>query len=354
MRREERLFLAIGAADPELLLRSRRERKNAPGLWRMGLAAAACLAVVCTLAVSALRKPAPPMKEEPPLATESPGAAETPAVPELRLPEGGEPGELHLASLRWEAEGDGAAGGFLLYINRELYSGAWEGEDYVVRPNQPLPEGMPECSLTVSHRSGVTLEAALLETRRALEAAFDMVEEQPSLEGRAALSAWMGDASGASWDAANADLTLVDDRQGGVFLLTARYFTEAAEGHGSRFADMASAFRPLPGDAAAPAWMASLRETVDVLLPAAFSGDWTPEAKSLLAEGAWAELYGEDVSGYVSISGVDVTTDGGQDPDSAVVSVRHRLSAEESMAYVTMELRRTGDRWLAEFIGLEK
>ena len=178
-----------------------------------------------------------------------------------------------------------------------MYCGVWEEGGYAVRPRVPSPEGLPECSLTVSHRPGVSLEAALEESRGALEAEFSMVEDQPSPEGRAVLNAWVGDASGAEWDAANAAVTLVDDRRGGVFVLTARYFTEAAEGHGVNFSDMAASFQPVP---------------------------------------------------------VDIIPDDDQAPSSAVVSVRHRISTEDSMTYVTMLLNYVEGRWLADSIGLEK
>lgn len=349
MRREERLFLAIGAADPALLERSERRRRPALRRWG-GLAAAACLAVVCALAVYGTRHAAPAVM--PPDVAPPPDAVQ-PALEPLALT-GGDIGELHLVAVRYGAVRDEAADDFVLYINQERYSGAWEGERYAVRPLTPPPEGLPECSLTVSHRKDASLAAVLAEAREALEAEFDMVEDRPGEEGRVGLAAWDGDGSGAAWDAANADVTLVDDRQGGVFLLTARYFTEAAEGHGASFADMASSFRPVSPDVAVPAWMASLRQSVDTLLPAVFSDHWTPEAEALLAEGASVDGYGEDVSGDVSVAGVDITADDDQSPASAVVSVRHRLGAEDSMTYVTLYLRYGGGRWLADFIGLEK
>lgn len=349
MRREERLFLAIGAADPALLERSEKRRRSPVVRWG-GLAAAACLTVVCTLTIYTARRPAAPVM---PADVAPPPDAVQPA-PEVLALTGGEIGELHLVEIHYGPGRDEAADDFVLYINEERYCGTWEGSDYAVRPRVPSPEGLPECSLTVSHRPGVSLEAALAETRQALAAEFDMVEDQPSPEGRAALSAWDGDASGAVWDAANADATLVDDRRGGVFILTARYFTEAAEGHGVNFSDMASSFQPIPADVAVPAWMAALRRTVDTLLPAAFSDDWTPEARALLAEDASVDLYGEDVSGTVSIAGVDITADDDRNPASAVVSVRHRIGSEDSMTHVTMTLRYAEGRWLADFIGLEK
>lgn len=348
MRKEERLFLAIGAADPALLERS--ERKERPsGLRWGGLAAAACLAVLCTLAVYASRRPTAPVTPDdaPP-----PDAVQT--VPEVLALTGGDIGELHLVAIHYGPGRDEAADNFVLYINEELYCGTWEGGGYTVRPRQPLPEEVPECSLTITHRPGASLEAVLAETRAALEAEFDMVEDQPETAGRAALNAWVGDESGAEWDAANAAVTLADDRQGGVFVLTARYFTEAAEGHGANFADMASSFQPVTPDVAVPEWMTALRETVDTLLPAVFSNTWTPETRALLAEGAAVDLYDEDVSGYVSIAGVDITADDDRSPSSAVVSVRHRISSEDSMTYVTMRLRYAEGRWLADSIGLEK
>lgn len=354
MRGDERLFLAIGGADPLLLERSGRAAVRRPSAWvRGGLAAAACLAVLCALAVYS-RRPAVPA------APGEPAVPVTPAAPDGVLSEplaltGSGTGELHLVQIRYGAvERDEAAENFILYINEEIYYGTWEDGDYVVRPRTPLPEGMPECSFAVSHRRDVSLETALEETRAQLAEEFDVVQDSPSPGDRPVLNAWDGTESGAEWDAANAAVTLADDRQGGVFVLTARYFTEAAEGHGAGFADMASSFQPVPPDTTVPAWMTALRETVDALLPAVFSGRWTPETEALLAEDARVCAYEEDVSDRVSIAGVDISTDDDRAPSSAGVSVRHRLSAEEPMDYVTMELTCADGRWLVDFIGLER
>ena len=350
MKKEERIFLAIGGADPALLERS--EQKNAPRVpvfWRGGLAVAACVAVLCGLAVYTAERPAAPAAPD----FTPPDSIQT--VPEILALTGGDIGELHLVQIHYgAAEQDEAMDSFILYINEEIYCGIWEDGDYIVRPRNPLPEGMPECSLTVSHRQGVLLEMALEESRALLAEEYDVVQDRMVSGERAALDAWDGTEFGAEWDAANTAVTLIDDRQGGVFILTARYFTEAAEGHGANFADIASSFQPVPSEVTVPEWMASLRETVDTLLPAVFSNQWTPEAKALLAEDAWVCGYEEDVSGYVSVAGVDISTDDDQAPTSAEVSVRHRLSAEEAMVYVTMELVFQEGRWQAGFVGLEQ
>lgn len=346
---QERLFLAIGGADPALLERSERKRRAAGLRWG-GLAAAACLAVLCTLAVYMSRRPAAPVTPDVPSPPDNVQAA-----PEILALTGGDIGDLHLVQIPYgAAEQQETADDFILYINEEIYCGTWEDGLYIVRPREPLPEGMPECSLTVSHRRNVLLDTVLEETRELLAEEYDIVQDQSGSGDRIALAAWNGTEYGAEWDAANAAVTLADDRQGGVYVLTARYFTEAAEGHGVNFADMSSSFQPVPPDVAVPKWMTVLRETVDALLPAVFSGQWTSEASALLEEGAWVCGYEEDVSGQVNIAGVDISTDDDRAPASAEVSVRHRVSAEEPYDYVTMELSCTDGQWRASFIGLER
>lgn len=338
MAKEDRLFLAIGAADPALLERSGRRRAAPAVRWAL---AAACLALLCTavLTVRLATRPVPPPE----------GGTPVQSGTGLIL-NGGDIGVLHLASICNGAE---EPENFLLYVNEELYYGAWEGGDYVIRPITPPPAGLPDCDLTISHRRNVPLEAAAEEVRADLEKKYSVVLDPEKLPERTVYSAYNGTESGAEWDAANACVTLVDDREGGTFTLTARFFTEAAEGLGAGFTAMAGTFQPVPADVIVPPWMTSLRETVDALLPAVFSNDWTA-ADHLLAEGARISAYQEDVSDQVSISAVDISPDSDEDPSAAVVTVRHRLSAEEPFDLLSIELVQTGGQWKAKAIGLER
>lgn len=336
--KEERLFLAIGAADPELLERSTHYH-TAPAI-KWGLAAA-CLALVCAAAL--ITYPRTHVVPPPDVSTASPGPTET-----LNLT-GGDAGVLHLAAMYYEAA---KTENFLLYVNEELYSGIWEEGSYVIRPITPTPAGLPECDLTISHWRNTSLEEAAELVRADMERNYSMVLNPEESSDRITLSAYNGTEFGAEWDAANARVTLVDDREGGVFTLTARFFTEAAEGLGAAFADMADTFQPIPADIALPAWLVSLQKTLDTLMPAVFSNDWTA-AKDLLAEDAQVSGYQEDVSDQVSISAMDISPDDDETPTAAVVSVRHRLSAEEPYDYLTIELSQINGQWKAQFIGLE-
>lgn len=316
--KEERLFLAIGAADAALLERCVRRRPAIQLKWGF---LAACLALILTAGLLASR----------------PG----PLVPQPDNSDavcfaGSDAGVLHLAAA-YQAEQE--LGNFSIYVNEENYYGAWEDGSYVVRPVIPAPEGLPECDLTITHWRNTSLwdtaELVLAKMSETYDVAFLVGMKE---EDRTRLAAYNGTESGAEWDAANAWVTVIEDQEGGVYTLTARFFTEATEGHGAAFQDMADTFQPIPSSKEVPSWLASLRE--------ALSGVLTPDT--------WASVYGGDVSGQISISAIDIVPDDDEAPTSATITVRHRLSAEEPYDYLTMELSYTGGEWEAEFIGLER
>lgn len=339
--REERLFLAIGAADPELLARSDRRRSVRPVKW--GLAAAACLAILCA-ALPALLRLLPGLSDD--------AVVEPPFTQVLALT-GGDVGTLHLAQIHYGAE-ESDPENFILYVNEDIYAGSWLDGNYVILPLLPTPEGLPECSLTISHQESISLTDAAEAACQALTGTFSVVLAPEEAPQRISLSAYNGTESGAEWDAANTRVTLVDDQDGGVFTLTARFFTEASEGHGAQFADMAATFRPVPAKTAVPQWMTSLQSTVDRLLPAVFSNRWSADTRSLLTGDAQVSCYETDVSNFVSIAGVDISTDDDQHPTAAVASVRHRMGSEEPYRYVTIELSCRDGQWSAYWIGLEQ
>lgn len=336
--KEERLFLAIGAADPALLERSGR-RRTAPAVkWSL---LAACLALLCTTALLTYRRPLPvPPPDDGPVEHQP---------SEILTFTGEDVGTLHLEAICYSAM---ERSDFSLCVNEERYSGAWEDGSYVIRPITPTPEGLPVCDLTVSHWRNTSLTEAVEQIRANMAETYSMVLDPEEHADRVTLAAYDGTESGAEWDAANVRVTLVDDREGGVFTLAARFFTEAAEGLGADFAGMAGTFQPIPSNITVPSWLASLRETIGTLLPAAFSNDWT-EAEGLLAEDAQVFSYQENVSAQVSISAVDISPSDSEAPSSATVSVRHRLSTEEPYDALIIELYQIDGQWKAQSIRLE-
>lgn len=359
MKDQERLFLAIGGADPVLVARSELRRGSH---WpRYGLTAAACLALVLTAAhvlslrtmppsvpgvtpePSDLQEPLPPVESREP---DSDGAR-------LVLPErGSEIGTLRLLSYTPQSQEETVD--FLIYVNEEQFSIREEEGLYSIRSNNPLPENFPELALDILHLPNTSPGTARTDAENALR---DRYMEVTREEMAAALpdSLYLRASAGVDWDSEQAELWFVNDGQTGTFVLTARYFLEAEEGMGARFRDMVSSFRAVSLNEPVPDWMRSLYEAADRLFPALLSNDLSG-VSDLLTEDADADAYGEDVWESLSVASVDYALDEDQDPKSATVSVKHRLNQAEgeSYNYLTMELVRRDGQWRLAWSGIEK
>ena len=338
MSMEERLFRAIGEVEEDLLERSERSvgtRRWIPWAVLGGLAACACPALGLLLPDKA---PA----AEPPASAEEPKPISEPIL--LRL-DGGDVGAFHLYQAGVSEER-----GFALYVNQESYRCREESGVYLVEPVLVLPDGLPPCRLEIVRRAYVSPQYAAEQAAEELKETYAEVSD--ITEAAAIDGLTVSGSDGVAWDDAQADIYVVSDRQGGAYVLTARYFTEATEGHGVRFRDMVGTFEAVAPGASGPAWLTSLRETAEQLIPAVLSGNLEP-VRDLLAEGAvigGAVEYSEDIT----VSSIDFATDDDDSPTSAVVSVRYRLGTEDNYDYLTLELKRSADRWLASFAGTEK
>lgn len=340
MKNQERLFLAIGGADPELVARSERSRRNHS---HYVLAAAACLMLVL-----ALGHALPSWI----------GASVTPDVPDagqLVLPEQGhEIGTLRLLSYTPESQSDTVD--FLIYVNEEQFSIQEENGLYRIRSSDPLPEDFPECGMDIIHFPGTSASQTRSEAESALK---DRYPEMSSEELTAALPGSLylraSESRDPVWDTEQAEFWFVDDGQGGTFVLAVRYYLEAEEGMGARFRDMVSSFRVVDLNEAVPDWMRELYAAADRLFPALFANDLSGVSDLLTAE-AVVDAYGENVWPDTTIVSVDYTLDNDRNPSRATVSIKHRLNQAEgdSFRYLTMELVRQDGNWYLNGSGIEK
>lgn len=340
MSMEERLFQAIGEVDEDLLKRSEQSAGTRRWVsWAVlgWLAACACLVLFLTTLL-----PGKASTSERPALAQEPDPISEPVL--LRL-DGGDVGKFHLYQASVSEER-----GFVLYVNQESYRCREEDGVYLVEPLLALPSGLPPCRLEIVRRAYVSpqyaAEQVAAELRETYAEVSDIMDDS-SIGGMT-----VSGGNGTAWDAAQADVYVVSDQQGGAYILTARYFTEATEGHGVRFRDMVGTFEAVTPGTSGPVWLKSLRETANQLIPAVFAGDLEP-VRNLLAEDAvisGAMEYPEDIT----VSSIDYTTDDDDSPTSAVVSVRYRSGTEDSYDYLTLELERTEGRWLASFAGIEK
>lgn len=356
MKDQEKLFLAIGGADPELVARSERKRRSR---WP-GYCLAACLALVLALGAvrplwietPAVAPPDPPVAQDPDAGAPPDHQKPDPSGARLVLPErGGEIGTLRLLSYAPQTQ---EAVDFLIYVNEEQFHIREEDGLYSIRSNNLLPEGFPECGLDIAHLTGTSPDEAMRSAAESLSDRYaEIFQEDESAVFPQCRYLWAS--AGTDWDSEQARLWFVSDGQGGTFVLASRYFLEAEEGLGMRFQDMVSSFRVVSLNEVVPDWMRSLREAADRLFPALLSDDLSG-VSDLLAEDAEPDAYGENVWEHLSVASVDYAPDDDQDPTSATVSVKHRLNLEEgeSYNYLTMELIRRDGRWLLSWSGIEK
>ena len=158
MKDQERLFLAIGGAAPELVARS--ERKHRSRWPAYCLAAAACLVLILSLRYvlpSWTEPPITPPDVQPPPVTDLPippeGQDQAPGDSQLLLPEqGSEIGSLRLLSYAPQSQQE--AVDFLIYVNEDQFIIREEDGLYSIRSTDPLPENFPELGLDILHPNG--------------------------------------------------------------------------------------------------------------------------------------------------------------------------------------------------------
>lgn len=343
--KSERLFEAIGGVDSQLVLRSGEYRRKHS---RFMTALAACLAVACITATVMLAN-----SSHSPVVTIQTGTGENGThLPEDTPPaltlDGGAVGQLHLCQLRQD---ETSLPAFLINVNKKMYTITEVPGGCDIRPVSQLPEGgeFPPVDFTIRYQAGVSPAAAAETVKAALAGTYAQISE-PEETGR---GLYLAAGDGTEWNAAQAEIHLISDGGTGTFVLTARYFTEATEGHGVLFRDMAGTFQVIPSGTTVPEWMETLRLTADRLMAALFSNR-QEDIAAFLEEGAMVDGYREDISEYVSISSIHYEVDDGQSPTFAVVSVRHSTGWEDSYNYLTMELCYRDNRWFLRGAGIEK
>lgn len=345
--KQERLFAALCSVDSKLLERSEyaKPAKKSKAWLKWSLAAACVLVVITAFALFSKLASIPANIIIEPDNSSAP-------VESINM-HGAEAGTFHLLQLAYtEASGTAATSNFVIYINEAAYRGRDVAGVYIIEPVTPLPDNLPRCEMLIEQMHGLsTAEAAELLAGKLKESFPNVSEPEAADDGSAYfIHAYMG----LDWNSEIVDIKLIDNQKGGVFVITASYFMEASEGHGARFSDMLQTFQVVNElDKAAPLWLTQLENTAAVVYSSIFSNR-PSDAAGYTSADAVIDTYGEDVSGFVSIAAIDYTVDKDDAPTSAVISVKHRLSAEESYSFITIELTYEGGNWLVNWAGLEK
>ena len=139
-----------------------------------------------------------------------------------------------------QEDGTVAAPGFAIYYDTERYTMEEEnGVTYIRFVTDD--DDLPPCEVEIKHLGNSAPADATEAARKEMAESWEHVSEVGTLETPVG---WIFDfAAGMNWDSPCGAVYFLSDGRDGCFQITARYFIEAAEGHGARFGQMIQTFQ---------------------------------------------------------------------------------------------------------------
>lgn len=352
MKEEKRILNVLGQVEENYIEEaSSSKRANKKPDWIKWTSIVACFVVLFVVTLSFLKndtKPLIPIEDDlPPAITQTPNNV----IPPTDI----NPNGLHLVQLSYVTQTTPEIStDFIIHINSKSYASCEENGTYIIQPRTPMSEGIPECDLQIYRVADIppaTLAESIREKLTETHLNVGDITDHTVVDGL-----FLHADNGNTWDAEQVDVTITDDLLGGSYVLTARYFTEATEGHGVIFADMVGTFKVVTSAnvATMPAYLTELYRTISLFAPVFFSND-TSEMSDILAQDVQIYTYDTDVTDDVSIASIDYSISGHENPTAAIVSIKHRVNTEDSYNYLTIELTYTANgKWIINFAGIEK
>ena len=111
----------------------------------------------------------------------------------------------------------------------------------LIDENEKFYNNLPVCEIEIVRINETTPENAAETHKKELAQEFNTISETEKAPEHNGVYFFVSD--GDNWDSAMAHIYFIDDENGGVFRLTARFFGEASEGHGNRFRQMIDTFK---------------------------------------------------------------------------------------------------------------
>lgn len=140
---------------------------------------------------------------------------------------------------------EGKNSDYVIYIDEERYKMVkGEGDEPdVITTKEPLPEKYPEVSMTIEQVPDTAPEVLVDRVEEELKAEFPDLREVKEVEDPVKGYQLHGIANGGlEWDDPVVHAYVISNGHEGSYVITERYFLEAAEGHGARFYAMLQEF----------------------------------------------------------------------------------------------------------------
>ncbi|SES22855.1 hypothetical protein [Psychrobacillus sp. OK032] len=131
---------------------------------------------------------------------------------------------------------------YVIYIDEARYK-LVKGENFdIITTKEPLEERYPEVSMKIEQFKGLTPEEIVASKETELASEYSKVTATESVSDPVEGYKLHAIDGGTEWDSPVTNVYVVDNKNGGSFVITEKYFLEAAEGHGARFYAMLKQF----------------------------------------------------------------------------------------------------------------
>lgn len=144
-----------------------------------------------------------------------------------------EPTDVHL--------NEGKDSEYIIYVDVSRYKMIKGKDADIITTIEPLPEPYPEVSMEIKQYPSDKPEVLVKEIEEELKTGFpdlrDIETVSEPVEGF-----WLHGLTESTWDGKVIDVYVISNGKDGSFVITNKYFLEAAEGHGARFYHMLQSF----------------------------------------------------------------------------------------------------------------
>ncbi|TQR17317.1 hypothetical protein [Psychrobacillus vulpis] len=130
---------------------------------------------------------------------------------------------------------------YVIYIDEERYKLVQGEESDIITTKEPLEDKYPEVSMEIKQFKDISPEEMVTTLESKLPTEYTQVTETESVK-EPVVGYKLHGITGSEWDSPVTNVYVVSNNNGGSFVITEKYFLEAAEGHGARFYAMLQQF----------------------------------------------------------------------------------------------------------------
>lgn len=140
---------------------------------------------------------------------------------------------------------EGTHSDYVIYLDESRYTMIKGEKADLIIVKEALPDHYPEVSMEIRQVPDMSPDELIDKVANELRIEFPELEEPEFVTDPIEGYQLHGIIGGQEWDSPVVHAYVISNGKSGSFIITARYFLEASEGHGARFNEMLKEFKPV-------------------------------------------------------------------------------------------------------------